>query len=143
MQIVGENLLFNPLRELGRIIIGKGTDIVADAGADIPGSGSRIARPLLLLIDVQQLDDGLQHLIDGVHILQMNALDLKALPRGQMNDAVAVFFRDLLDHSQNLRLQIPARHADAGRALASDLADPKRVFLRFLRVDIQTHNPAS
>ena len=39
MQVVGEDLIFDPFCELGRIVVGKGTDIVADAGGNVSCAG--------------------------------------------------------------------------------------------------------
>lgn len=140
VQVVGENSLLDALCKFRRIVVGEGTDVVADAGADVAGAGCRITGAGSCLIDVQQLNDRLKHFVDLVHVLQLDALDLKSLTGGQMHDAVSVCFRDVLYHSQDLRFQAAAGYADSCSAFPADLADPVCIFLCFLCIDIQTHD---
>ena len=129
MQVVGEDLLLNAPGQLRRIIVGEGADIIADAGADISGSGGGISGARLRLVDLQQFDNGLQLPVDLFHILQADALDLKSLAGSQMDDAVAVGLGNLLNHAQDLRFQIPSRHPDSGSPHSSFFGNPEGVFL--------------
>ena len=136
VQVVGEDGLLEPFGKFCRIVIGKGTDVVPDAGAHIPGAGSGVAAVFIRLVDVQKLDDGLEHLVDGIHVLQADAFDLEALPGGQMDDAVSVGLGDFLHHAEDFRFQVAAGNPDAGGADSPDFTDPVCVFLGFLCIDI-------
>ena len=74
--------------------------------------GSRIAGLRIRLVDLQHLNNRLQLLIDRIHILIPDPLDLEPLSGRQMDIAVPVFLRDLLYHPQHLCIQVAARHTD-------------------------------
>ena len=139
MQVIGEHFLFDPLSQRRRVVVGKGAYVVPDAGTDVPGAGGRIAFPSFLLVDAQKLDDRLELLIDLLHILQADPLDLKALAGGQMDVSVPVLLSDLLYHTQDPGIQVAPRHPDPGGSDPPDLGYAKGVLFQFLCIDVQSH----
>ena len=129
MQVIGEHGLLDPLCKRSGIEIGKRADIVADTGADVSGTGGGITGIGGILVDSQGFNDGLQLLIDGIHILQTDALDLKTLTGGQMHKTVAISLGDLLDHAQDFCVQIAARYTNSGSADAAFFGHTERILL--------------
>ncbi len=136
MKVIGEHRFLDILCHLGRVKIGKGAYIVADAGADVSGPGSRISGAGFCLIDLQKFYNGLKLFVDLIHVLQTNPLDLKTLAGSEVDIAVAVFLGNLLDQPQNLSVEIPAGYTDPGGPYSPDFGHAEGIFLQFLCIDI-------
>ena len=70
VEVIGENGLFDAFSQGRRIVVGKGTDAIADASHDVSRTGRVVAAAFFRLVDAQRFDDGLQGLIDFVRTFQ-------------------------------------------------------------------------
>ena len=140
MQVVGENGLLDLESEFPGVVTGVGADFIAHAGGNVPGARGGVAAARLRLVDPDPLDNGLQQLVDLVHVLVADSRNLKALAHRHVHGAVSVGFRDLLDHGEIFRVQMAAGYPDAGGGEPPLFCDAERVFLQLLCIDIHSLN---
>ena len=129
MQMVGEDHLVHLSGQGGGIVAAEGAQTLARTGYHVPGTGSRISLVPLFLVDAGIIDNGLDRLIDSVHILQFDAGQLNALAVGHKDRPVAVLLRHLGDLRHAFGVDHAAGNTDPAGSLTPDFGVTERIFL--------------
>ena len=114
MQVIGENGFFDPFCKGRCIIVSERTDPVADAGADISGSGRGVAGAGNFLIDLQIFNNGLKFFINLCHVPDRDPFNLESLAGSNMYLAVAVFSCNFCHLSQYVCVTGSSGNTDSG-----------------------------
>ena len=143
VQVVGVDELVHLAGKVGGVIAAEGTEALAGAGDDVSGAGCGIAALVLLLVNAGRIDNELELLVDGVHVLHFDAGDLNALAVGDENGAVSVFFGDLRDADHGFRVDHAAGNTHTGSCLSAYFGVAEGILLQFFKIYIKSHMKSS
>lgn len=142
---VGVEVLLHPLGQPGTVDIALLADGVALTGDDVAPADTLVTGAGVVHLDaaglhLDLLDEGFEGGVDLVHVLILDAGHRQLLAGGEVDQAVAVLFGDLLGHRQQVGGYDPAGNAHADHRLAAYLGETVFVLGACLDdVDIETH----